>query len=78
MQDWAAVPASLLAKTTELRKYFDLSFQHAANKKSKAKVEAKGKRLKKERLFKATPRLGGHCPNLGSARAPACRVQRPR
>jgi len=38
MKDWAAVPGSLLANTKELRKYFDLSFQHAANKKSKAKA----------------------------------------
>jgi hypothetical protein len=37
MKDWAAVPDSLLAKTKELGKYFDLSFQHAAHKKSKAK-----------------------------------------
>jgi hypothetical protein len=37
MRDWAAVPDSLLAKTTEVRKYFDLSFQHASNKKTKDK-----------------------------------------
>jgi hypothetical protein len=43
MKDWAAVPGSLLANTKELRKYFDLSFQHAANKKSKAKPAKKGK-----------------------------------
>ena len=36
MKDWAAVPDSLLANTKEMRKYFDLSFQHAARKKSKA------------------------------------------
>jgi TfoX/Sxy family transcriptional regulator of competence genes len=32
MKDWAAVPNSLLAKTQELRNYFDLSFAHAAMK----------------------------------------------
>ena len=37
MKDWAAVPDSLLANTKELSKYFDLSYRHAANKKSKAK-----------------------------------------
>jgi hypothetical protein len=37
MKDWAAVPDSLLPKTKELKKYFDLSFQHAVNNKSKAK-----------------------------------------
>jgi TfoX/Sxy family transcriptional regulator of competence genes len=36
-KDWAAVPDSLLAKTAELRKYFDLSYQHAAGMKSQAK-----------------------------------------
>jgi hypothetical protein len=36
MKDWAAVPDTLLAKTPELKKYFDLSFQHAAAKKDKA------------------------------------------
>jgi hypothetical protein len=39
MKDWAAVPDSLLAKTSELSKYFDMSFQHAAQKKSKALKE---------------------------------------
>ena len=43
MEDWAAVPDPLLAKTSELKKYFDLSFQHAANKKSKAKAAKQGK-----------------------------------
>ena len=43
MKDWAAVPDSLLANTKELSKYFDLSFQHAANLKSKAKAAKKGK-----------------------------------
>jgi hypothetical protein len=43
MKDWAAVPDSLLANTSELRKYFDLSFQHAAGKKPKAKPAKKGK-----------------------------------
>jgi hypothetical protein len=43
MKDWAAVPASLLAKTSELKKYFDLGFQHAANMKSKTKPGKKGK-----------------------------------
>ena len=43
MKDWAAVPDSLLAKTKELKKYFDLSLQHAANKKSKPKAANKGK-----------------------------------
>jgi TfoX/Sxy family transcriptional regulator of competence genes len=43
MRDWAAVPDSVLANTKELRKYFDLSLQHAANKKSKAKAANKGK-----------------------------------
>jgi hypothetical protein len=42
MKDWAAVPDSLLANTTELRKYFDLSFQHAASMKSKTKPAKKG------------------------------------
>jgi hypothetical protein len=37
MKDWAAVPGSLLAKTALLKKYFDLSFHHAAKKKSKGK-----------------------------------------
>jgi len=36
MKDWAAVPSSLLANTKELKKYFDLSHQHAAKKKSKS------------------------------------------
>jgi len=44
MEDWAAVPASLLAQTTVLKKYFDLSFQHAAAKKSKARPAPKGKK----------------------------------
>jgi hypothetical protein len=43
MRDWAAVPGSLLARTAELRKYFDLSFQHAANNKSKATAANKRK-----------------------------------
>jgi hypothetical protein len=43
MRDWAAVPGSLLANTTELKKYFDLSFKHAADKKPKAKAGHKGK-----------------------------------
>src|SRR5277367_3719547 len=43
MEDWAAVPASLLAKTAQLKKYFNLGFQHAAAKKSKAKATKKGK-----------------------------------
>jgi hypothetical protein len=37
MKDWGAVPDSLLAKAAQLGKYFDLSFQYAANKKSKAR-----------------------------------------
>jgi hypothetical protein len=38
MKDWAAVPQSLLGKTSELKKYFELGFQHAASlKKSKVK-----------------------------------------
>src|SRR5580658_4945361 len=43
MKDWAAVPDSLLANTKKLRKYFDLSYQHAANMKSKAKPAKKRK-----------------------------------
>jgi TfoX/Sxy family transcriptional regulator of competence genes len=43
MKDWAAVPDSLFGNTAELRKYFELSFQHAAHKKSKAKTAKKGK-----------------------------------
>jgi hypothetical protein len=43
MSDWAAVPASLLANTGELRKYFNLSFHHAAQMKSKAKPAKKRK-----------------------------------
>jgi hypothetical protein len=39
MKDWAAVPASLLANTRELKKYFDLGFHHAAAKKSKVKAK---------------------------------------
>ena len=46
MKDWAAVPDSLLAKTPELRKYFDLSFQHARDKKSKAKGRVNAKKKK--------------------------------
>ena len=38
MSDWAAVPASLLAKTAELAEYFDLSFHHAARLKTKTKA----------------------------------------
>ena len=41
MKDWAAVPDSLLAKTAELKKYFDLGFQHAAAMKSKGKYVKK-------------------------------------
>ena len=41
MKDWAAVPDSLLAKTAELKKYFNLSFQHAAAMKSKGKYVKK-------------------------------------
>jgi hypothetical protein len=47
MKDWAGVPDSLLANTTELRKYFDISFQYAAHKKSKTKSASKGKRKMK-------------------------------
>jgi hypothetical protein len=36
MKDWAAVPNGLLARTAELKKYFDMGFQHAAAKKVKA------------------------------------------
>src|SRR5580693_9025461 len=43
MKDWAAVPDSLLANTTELKKYFVLSFQHTAHKKSKVKPAHQGK-----------------------------------
>src|SRR5580698_6149665 len=32
MKEWAAVPYSLLANTAALKKYFDLSFEHAVNK----------------------------------------------
>ena len=38
MKDWAAVPPSLLANTKELKKYFDLGFEHAAARKSKGKA----------------------------------------
>jgi len=44
MKDWAAVPASLLAKTSELKKYFDLGFEHAASMKLKSTAAKKGKR----------------------------------
>jgi hypothetical protein len=43
MKDWAAVPASLLANTRELKKYFDLGFQHAAAKKSTRKAKSKSR-----------------------------------
>jgi hypothetical protein len=33
------VPGSLLAKTQELRKYFDLSFEHAATMKNKTRTK---------------------------------------
>jgi hypothetical protein len=41
MKDWAAVPKSLLAHTAELKKYFDLSFQHAAKVKTKGDIVKK-------------------------------------
>jgi hypothetical protein len=43
MNDWAAVPASLLANTRELKKYFDLGFQHTAAKKSKGKAKSRSR-----------------------------------
>ncbi|HWY75201.1 MAG TPA: hypothetical protein VN281_06270 [Verrucomicrobiae bacterium] len=43
MKDWAAVPASLLTNTRELKKYFDLGFEHAAAKKSKGKGKSKSR-----------------------------------
>jgi len=49
MKDWAAVPDSLLANTTLLRKYFDLSFQHAVNKKSKAKAAKRPSAVRSQR-----------------------------
>ncbi len=48
MKDWAAVPDSLLANTAVLEKYFDLSFEHAVNQKSKAKSSKRAPKPKEE------------------------------
>jgi hypothetical protein len=50
MTDWAAVPDFLLANTAVLKKYFDLSFQHAVNKKTKAKSPKRGPKSKEKSM----------------------------
>jgi hypothetical protein len=50
MKDWAAVPDSLLASTAVLKKYFDLSFEHAVNQKSKAKSTKRAPKPKEKSM----------------------------
>jgi hypothetical protein len=43
-KDWVVVPDSLLAKTSELRQYFDRSLRYVKTLKPKAAAKSKGKR----------------------------------